>query len=314
MMAKSNKWTADAIPDQMGKIAVVTGGNSGLGYKTVRELARHGAHVVLACRTPEKGEAARDQILDEVSDATIEVMELDLADLDSVRGFAAAYRSNETALHILMNNAGVMATPRRTTADEFELQVGTNHLGHFALTGLLLKVLLETPDSRVVTVSSIAERMGHVDVDDLMSETSYERWTAYGQSKLANLLFAYELQRRLEAIDARTISVAAHPGFAATDLRSKLMGRETPLHHRILSYLFEAMSQSAEKGVLPQLYAATAPNVEGGEFYGPDGLFQRAGYPTEVRSSPESYDVALAKKLWEVSEKLTGVEYEALAQ
>ncbi len=313
-MARSDKWTAADIPDQTGKLAVVTGGNSGLGYKTVRELARHGAHVVLACRTPAKGQAARDQILDEVAGAAIEVMKLDLADLASIRDFAEGFKSDHTQLHILVNNAGVMATPRRATADGFELQLGTNHLGHFALNGLLLGVLLQTPDSRVVTVSSIAERMGHVDFDDLMSEASYERWTAYGQSKLANLLFAYELQRRLEAADASTISVAAHPGFAATDLRSKLMSSETPLLHRILSYLFEVMSQSAERGVLPQLYAATAPDVEGGGFYGPDGFLQRAGHPTEVQSSRKSRDAALAGQLWNVSQDLTGIDYKALVQ
>jgi len=311
-VANTRKWTAEDIPDQTGKVVVVTGGNSGLGYRSVRQLARKGAHVVLTCRTPAKGEAARDQILDERPDAEIEVMQLDLADLDAIRDFAGAFTGRYDALHILVNNAGVMATPRRTTADGFELQFGTNHLGHFALTGLLLDVLLQTPESRVVTVSSIAERTGRINFDDLMRESFYERWTAYGQSKLANLLFAYELQRRLEAIDAATISVAAHPGFAATDLRSKLMSSETPLLHRILSYLFEAMSQSAEKGVLPQLYAATARDVEGGAFYGPDGLFQRAGYPAEVRSSPASRDEALAEKLWTVSEALTGVNYQAL--
>jgi NAD(P)-dependent dehydrogenase (short-subunit alcohol dehydrogenase family) len=246
-------------------------------------------------------------------DADIEVMQLDLADLSSIRNFSRAFKSDYDRLHILVNNAGVMATPHRTTADGFELQFGTNHLGHFALTGLLFDILLRTPKSRIVTVSSIAERIGWIKLDDLMSEKFYERWIAYGQSKLANLLFAYELQRRLDTVDASTISVAAHPGFAATDLRNKLMSEETPFFHRVLSILFETMSQSAEKGVLPQLYASTAPDVEGGNFYGPDGLFQRAGYPTEVRSSRKSHDEDLAKKLWAASEALTGITYQALS-
>ncbi len=313
-MAKGNKWTAEDIPDQTGKVALVTGGNSGLGYETVVELARKGALVVLACRDSEKGNAAQDQVRQQTPDASIEVMQLDLASLASIRQFAEAFKVNHDRLHILVNNAGVMATPRRTTADGFELQFGTNHLGHFALTGLLLDVLLKTPNSRVVTVSSSAEQTGRINLDDLMGEESYERWSAYGQSKLANVLFAYELQRRLDAAGASTISMAVHPGFAATELRTELMTRETPIFHRILSYFFEGLSQSADMGALPQLYAATAPDVLGGKYYGPDGFMQRTGYPKQLRSSGRSYDETVAKQLWAVSEELTGVEYKALVQ
>ncbi len=309
-----DKWTSEDIPDQAGKTVIVTGGNSGLGYETVKALAAKRAHVILACRDTARGEAARDQIRQQTTEASIEVMPLDLASLDSVRHFAEAFKSNHDQLHLLINNAGVMATPHRTTADGFELQLGTNHLGHFALTGLLLEVLVKTPDSRVVTVTSMAEQMGRINFDDLMSEKSYERWTAYAQSKLANVLFAYELQRKLEAANASTISLTAHPGVAATNLRGKLMTRETPLLHRVQGYFWEMISQSLEKGVLPQLYAATGPNVEGGEFYAPDGFLQRAGYPKKTRSSGKSYDETLAQKLWAVSEELTGVVYKVLAQ
>jgi NAD(P)-dependent dehydrogenase (short-subunit alcohol dehydrogenase family) len=241
-------------------------------------------------------------------------MQLDLAGLASIRQFTEAFKLNHDQLHILVNNAGVMATPRRTTVDGFELQFGTNHLGHFALTGWLLDVLLKTRNSRVVTVSSSAEQVGRIKLDDLMGEKSYERWSAYGQSKLANVLFAYELQRRLSAAGASTISLAVHPGYTATKLRTRLMTRETPLFHRILSYFFESLSQSAEMGALSQLYAATAPDARGGEYYGPDGFLQRTGYPKQLRSSRRSYDETLARQLWTVSEELTGVEYEALAQ
>lgn len=312
-MAADNRWTAEDILDQTTRVALVTGGNSGLGYETVKALARQHAHVVLACRDTAKGDAARERVLQEAPGAAIEVLQLDLANLASVRQAADAFKSNHDQLHMLINNAGIMATPYAVTADGFELQLGTNHLGHFALTGLLLDVLLQTPGSRVVSVSSSAEQIGRINFDDLMSERSYERWRAYAQSKLANVLFAYELQRKLDAAGASTISLAAHPGVAASDLRADLMTGETPLLHRIQGYFWESIRQSAEMGALPQLYAATAPGVHGGEYYGPGGFMQRTGYPKRVRSSSRSYDEALARQLWAVSEELTGVEYEALA-
>jgi protochlorophyllide reductase len=305
----SEKWTTDNIPDQTGKTAVVTGGNSGLGYECVKVLACKGASLVLSCRDLKKGNAARDRIIKEFPEARVAVMCLDLADLSSIRQFASAFHSNYDSLHLLFNNAGVMATPRRTTVDGFELQFGTNHLGHFALTGLLLDVLLSTSGSLVITVSSIAERFGWINFKNLMGERFYEHWIAYNQSKLANVLFAYELQRRLNAIEAETISLAVHPGLTATGLRVELMDRKTPLFQRILGILFERMSQNVEMSVLPLLYAATAPGVQGGEYFGPDGFFQIKGFPKQVRSSKKSYNRELARRLWEVSENLTNVKH-----
>jgi NAD(P)-dependent dehydrogenase (short-subunit alcohol dehydrogenase family) len=313
-MTNTERWTAEDIPDQMGKVALVTGGNRGLGYETVRQLAAKRAHVVLACRDTSKGEAARAQICRQTPDATIEVMQLDLASLASIRKFAEGFTLSHDQLHILINNAGIMATPRGTTADGFELQFGTNHLGHFALTGLLLDVLLETQNSRVVAVSSNAEVLGRINFQDLMRERFYERWFAYAQSKLAIVLFAYELQRRLDAAGASTISLAVHPGVAASNLRQRLLSRETPLFHRIQAYIWESLRQSVEMGALPQLYAATAPDAKGGEFYAPGGLLQLASYPRKLRSSRRSYDKGVAKQLWAVSEELTGVEYSTLVQ
>jgi NAD(P)-dependent dehydrogenase (short-subunit alcohol dehydrogenase family) len=306
----SDKWTIENIPDLTGKIALVTGGNSGLGYECVKVFASKGANLVLSCRDLEKGNAARESILQELPDAQVEVMGLDLANLSSIHQFAVDFTSHYDNLHILINNAGVMATPHRTTVDGFELQFGTNHLGHFALTGLLMDVLLRTPKSRVVTVSSNAERFGWIDFKNLKGERFYERWIAYCQSKLANVLFAYELQRRLNAIGAKTISLVAHPGFTVTGLRTELMGKKTPLLLRILATFFERISQDVEMGVLPLLYAATDPKVSGGEYYGAGGFFQIRGYPKQVRSSKKSYNRELARRLWEVSENLTNVKYQ----
>lgn len=300
-------WTAHSIPNQSGRTIVITGANTGLGFECARALASRHACLILACRNLIKGGGARRRILDETPDATVEVMPLDLADLGSIRAFAETFLASGRPLHVLVNSAGVMATPRQTTADGFELQFGTNHLGHFALTGLRLERLLATPSSRVVTVTSLAEGYGRIPFDDLAGERFYERWLAYCNSKLANVLFAYELQRRFEAAGASAISVVAHPGFAATELRADLRTRERSLLHRILGHVFEAMSQSAAMGALPQLMAATADGVRGGEYYGPRGLFQRAGHPKRARSSRRSRDPRQARRLWDVSEELTGV-------
>jgi NAD(P)-dependent dehydrogenase (short-subunit alcohol dehydrogenase family) len=304
------KWTTADIPPQTGRTAVVTGANSGLGLVTARELARAGAHVVMGCRDTSRGEQARDRLLRDVPGADVEVRALDLASLRSVREFAGAVRAATPALDVLVNNAGVMAIPRQTTEDGFEQQLGTNHLGHFALTGLLLPALLSRPASRVVTVSSTMHKPGRIAFDDLMGERSYRKWTAYSQSKLANLLFAYELQRRLTAAGAGTISVAAHPGYAATNLQQVGPRMEGS---RIGALLMSAgnrlFAQSEEMGALPQLYAATAPEVRGGEFYGPDGLGERAGHPKRVDSTKASKDPDAAARLWSVSEELTGVAY-----
>jgi NAD(P)-dependent dehydrogenase (short-subunit alcohol dehydrogenase family) len=305
------RWTANDIPDQAGRVAVVTGANSGLGYVTARELARRGARVVLTSRNDTRGKEAEARILAAVPDADLDLRHLDLSDLGNVRSFADGIQSSYPSVDLLVNNAGVMAIPRKETADGFEMQFGTNHLGHFALTGLLLPLLVDTDGARVVTVSSTAHKPGKLDFDDLMHKNSYRKWRVYSDSKLANLLFAYELQRRLTAIDAPLISVAAHPGTAATNL-IKAGAAGNPLKSVVMSLGVRVVGQSEDQGSLPQLYAATAPDVQGGEYYGPNGIAESRGYPKQVDSTPASKDLEDAKRLWAISEGLTGVTYDAL--
>ncbi|MBI3691950.1 MAG: SDR family NAD(P)-dependent oxidoreductase [Mycolicibacterium aromaticivorans] len=294
-----SRWTAADIPDQTGRTAVITGANTGLGYETARALAAKGAHVVLAVRNLDKGKAAADLIARRYPGADVSVQELDLTSLASIRAAAEELRARHDRIDLLINNAGVMMTPKQTTQDGFELQFGTNHLGHFALTGLLLDRVLAAPASRVVTVSSNGHRFGRIRFDDLQSERSYNRTAAYGQAKLANLLFTYELQKRLAATD--TIATAAHPGSSATEL-----GRNLP---KIVEWGFGLTVQDAEMGALPTLRAATDPTVHGGQYYGPGGLLQMRGYPKLVSSNGRSHDVAAQKRLWAVSEERTGVTY-----
>ncbi len=303
----STKWTAESIPDQSGRTAVVTGANSGLGLITARELARAGAHVVLACRNLEKGEAARAGILALVPGAQLELEELDLSSLDSVRTFAGSFRDGHDGLDLLINNAGVMATPRRQTADGFELQFGTNHLGHFALTGLLIDTIEGRTDGRVVTLSSTAHRTGRIAFGDLGGEKHYFRWRAYGQSKLANLLFALELDRRLRAAGSSVKSLAAHPGYAATNLQH---AGPPGLDSAIMRVTNRLVAQSEEMGALPQLYAATEPGLEGGTYVGPDGFGEQRGHPEPVSPNKAARDQEVARRLWEVSEEMTGVRFE----
>jgi NAD(P)-dependent dehydrogenase (short-subunit alcohol dehydrogenase family) len=287
------KWTAADIPDQTGRTIVVTGANSGLGEVTARELAAKGAHVILACRNTAKGEVAAASMT-----GSREVRELDLADLASVRKFA---ESVET-LDVLINNAGVMALPKGKTADGFEMQFGTNHLGHFALTGLLLPRI----STRVVTLSSHAHRIGRLPLDDLNWENRrYSRWGAYGQAKLANLVFAYELQRRLSAAGSPVRSMAAHPGYAHTALQTKTQSWQD----RIMEVGNKLIAQSAEMGALPSLYAATVADLPGGSYVGPDGLLENQGHPKVVGSTGASKDLAVAAELWRRSEEMTGVSY-----
>jgi NAD(P)-dependent dehydrogenase (short-subunit alcohol dehydrogenase family) len=294
-------WTTADIPDQTGRTAIVTGANSGLGLVTARELVRAGARVVMACRNTEKGDAAAAQIRLDVAGADVEVVSLDLGSLDAVGAFASGYDGD---LDLLVNNAGVMAPPRQETADGFELQFGTNHLGHFALTARLLDRMEGRDDARVVTLSSGAHRIGKIDFDNLQREHGYFRWTAYGQSKLANLLFALELDRRLRAAGSTVKSLAAHPGYAATNLQSAA----APLADRLLMKVTNTvLAQSAEMGALPTLYAATEPGLEGGTFVGPDGIGEQRGHPKPVAPSSAARDESVARKLWEVSEELTGV-------
>ncbi|MBK9179038.1 MAG: SDR family oxidoreductase [Acidimicrobiales bacterium] len=307
------RWTEQDVPPQDGRIVVVTGANSGLGFHTARVLAARGAHVVLASRSADKAADAMALIRVDTPGADLDVLPLDLADLASVRAFAQRFADAHDRLDVLVNNAGVMATPYRRTADGFELQLGTNHLGHFALTGLLLPSLLAAPAPRVVTVSSGAHQMGRIDFDDLQGERRYRTWPAYGQSKLANLLFAYELARRVGAAGLPLVSAAAHPGYSATNLQAvgpRMSG--AGLTERLAAIGNRLLAQDAARGALPQLYAATMPDVRSGDYYGPDGLLEMRGWPEQVSSSARSKDEAVARRLWHVSEELTGVRYDAL--
>ncbi|MBN2303749.1 MAG: SDR family oxidoreductase [Anaerolineae bacterium] len=297
-------WTTHNIPNQTGKVAIVTGANSGIGFEAARTLAAKGAQVVMACRNLEKGQTALDTICRDHPTAQAELMLLDLASLDSVRAFARAFQLKYPRLDLLINNAGVMALPkRRETADGFEMQFGVNHLGHFALTGLLLDRLISTPGARIVSVSSGAHAMGRVEWDNLNAERKYGQWSAYGLSKLANLLFTYELQRKLAAAGVDVIAAAAHPGYTATDLQR---------HSGFFSVLNHIMAQDIPTGALPTLRAATDPAVSGGDYYGPDGFMAMRGYPVKVDSNKRSHDEAVAAQLWTTSEALTGVTYSAL--
>lgn len=305
-MDAQGKWTAADVPDQAGRVAVITGANTGIGYHTAAVLADHGARVVLAVRNLDKGHAAAERIVAASPHADVTVTELDLSSLASVRAAADALRSAHPRIDLLINNAGVMYTPKQTTVDGFEMQFGTNHLGHFALTGLLLDHLLTVEGSRVVTVSSMAHRiMAAIHFDDLQWEHGYNRIAAYGQSKLANLLFTYELQRRLAAKHRPTIAVAAHPGTASTELTRNLPAFMRPADRLITPLIF----QSAEMGALPTLRAATDPTVAGGQYLGPDGLGEQRGHPKVVHSSKQSHSEDLQRRLWQVSEELTGVSF-----
>jgi NAD(P)-dependent dehydrogenase (short-subunit alcohol dehydrogenase family) len=300
-------WTAADIPDQSGHLAVVTGANSGLGLVTARELARAGATVVLACRDAVKGERALADVGAAATGAPPRLQTLDLADLAAVRAFAEELAGATGRLALLVNNAGVMAPPRRLTVDGFESQFGTNHLGHFALTGRLLGLLETDPAPRVVTLSAGLHRIGTIAFNDLQRARRYNNWLAYGQSKLANLMFAIELQRRAAAAGSPLLSLAAHPGYAATNLQFSGPAR---LHERGgMAVANRLVSQSAETGALPALYAATAPGLAGGAFVGPDGLMELRGHPRIVTGAGRAYDGDAARWLWEESERLTGVHY-----
>ncbi|MFC7059410.1 oxidoreductase [Halovenus salina] len=307
----SSSWGIDEMPDQSGRTVVVTGANSGLGFEATHAFAQKGATVVMACRDRSRAESARDEIRASVDDPSLSVLELDLASLDSVRSFAETFSAEYDELHVLCNNAGLMAIPRRETEDGFEMQFGVNHLGHFALTGLLLDVLCETDgESRVVTQSSGLHENGEMAFDDLHSEASYDKWDAYAQSKLANLLFAYELDRRLRAVDASVTSVGCHPGYADTDLQRRgpeMAGSRLRLVGMKIANTLVA--QPAGQGTLPMLYAATADEVAGGEYVGPGGFMNMRGAPTVQSSSARSTDEAAAARLWDVSAELTGVTF-----
>jgi NAD(P)-dependent dehydrogenase (short-subunit alcohol dehydrogenase family) len=303
---KTENWTTSNIPDLTEKVIIVTGGNSGLGYESVKAFAKNGAEVILASRSIEKGETAKKTI-GKVK-GKIVVMQLDLMDFKSIKTFAENFKKSYTRLDVLLNNAGIMTTPYFLTKNGLEAQNGTNHFGHFALTGHLFELIKNTPNSRVVNVSSMAHKQGKMDFDNLLFENGkgYSAMKSYGRSKLMNLLFTYELQRKIETAGIGCIAVAAHPGVSNTNLARFL---EDKLIFKILKPLMSPFIQEQEMGALPQIRAAVDPNVKGGDYYGPDGFNEMKGFPVIVQSNRASHNVEDAKKLWIVSEKLTGIEF-----
>lgn len=303
----AEKWKGDEVPDQSGRTIIITGGNSGIGFEAARMLLDADASVVLACRNPEKAGAAVDALRSATSRGDVSAMQLDLADLSSVREFTDRWQADGYKLDTLINNAGVMALPLCRTADGFEMQFGTNHIGHFALTVQLIPVLLESRTPRVVNVSSMAHTFGKMDFDNLNAEKSYSKWGAYGQSKLANLLFTFELQRRLVAQDRGAIAVSCHPGYADTNLQSagaKMAG--ATFVEKVMNLGNALFAQSAHMGALPTLRAAVDESLDGGEFIGPRGLRGMRGYPEIGRAKRTAYNASDALRLWEISEELAG--------
>ena len=304
----TKKWTQQDIPDLTGKIVVITGANSGLGLECAKTLAAKGATVVMTARNLAKGETARTEILAEHPAAALDLMQLDVGDLRSVRAFVTAFKANYDRLDILLNNAGVMAIPRQLTPDGFETQLGVNHLGHFALTGLLLEVITGTPNARIHNVSSSANYTGTINFDDLMGEKNYSRWAAYGQSKLANIFFTFELQKRLTASGFDTMANTSHPGLVMGNLQANSVEQSgTGMEAWLYRIITPLMAQDITMGVLPMLYGMTAPEAKGGVFYGPK-TFNLRGYPAVKKANKEAYDAAALKRFWAVSEELTGVE------
>jgi NAD(P)-dependent dehydrogenase (short-subunit alcohol dehydrogenase family) len=306
-MQKQN-WTTNDIPNLKGKTIIVTGGNSGLGYESVKSFAEKDAKVIMACRTISKGESAKKQILETYPTSDITVMELDLTDLNSVKNFAVKFKAANNQLDVLLNNAGIMMVPYGLTKDGFEMQIGTNHLGHFALTGLMMELLRKTPKSRVVNVSSIAHKSGVMDYDNLLYENGkdYSPMKAYSRSKLSNLLFTYELQRFFDLNKIDCLAVVAHPGVSDTHLFDHAAPKWAM---KLLRPLFLMMIQPAAMGCLPELRASVDLKVKGGEFYGPDGKREMKGYPVLAESIPASHDKVSARKLWEASQKLTSIKF-----
>ena len=306
-MPNSQRWTASDIPDLTGKTAIITGGNSGVGFESAVELARNGATTVIACRSASRGESALGRIKESAPSGQTRLMPLDLGDLASIDAFAESFTRDYENLDLLINNAGIMATPYRTTKDGFESQFGTNHLGHFALTAKLMPAISASEASRVVNVSSVGHRSGDIDFDELLlSRSNYKRWRAYYRSKLANLLFTYEMQRRLEQAGIENIfSLAAHPGVARTNLATG-MG----FVGMLLKPIAALFIQSARMGALPILRAATDPDARSGQYYGPDKPHERSGFPVIVSSTPDSHNEETARLLWERSEELTGIKFE----
>jgi NAD(P)-dependent dehydrogenase (short-subunit alcohol dehydrogenase family) len=306
----TKQWTIEDIPQLKGKIVIVTGANSGLGFYTAKALAARQAKVIMACRSITKGQEALRLIKKMIPEADLVLLELDLADLQSVRNFSNQIHSGYKKLDMLINNAGLMAIPFHKTADGFEMQFGVNHLGHFALTGLLMDLLLKTPDARIINVSSMAHRMGKIRFEDVNWDKGYSKWKAYGMSKLANLLFTEELVRRLNGHSDQLKVTAAHPGYADTELQSK--GAEmkgSKLSAKLFRFANKLVAQSGEMGALPTLYAATAPDVKQAGYYGPGGILKMKGYPAADQPKQDLMDPEVARKLWELSEEMTGVKF-----
>jgi NAD(P)-dependent dehydrogenase (short-subunit alcohol dehydrogenase family) len=299
--AMGKKWSIGQVPSQRGKVAVVTGSNGGIGYEAALALAKKDVEVVLACRNLQKAEAAKSSVVKAYPRAQIRSMQVDVSSLRQVREFAAQFGRQYDRLDLLINNAGIMMSPYRVTEEGFENQLATNYIGHFALTGLLLPLLTGTPGSRVVTVSSLSYKWSRIQFDDLHAGKGYSRRKAYGQSKRACLMFAYELHRRLSAAGCNTLSVAAHPGLAKTNLDQYFPALIRPLGSLFL--------QPAHQGALPLLYAALEKDIQGGEFIGPDGFGEMRGYPTRVDSDEDSKDTTVARRLWKASQEMTHVYY-----
>lgn len=308
---QNQKWNIEDVPEQTGKVIIITGANSGLGLKATEVLASKGATVVMTVRSTARGEEAKENILQEIPKADVHVMQLDLSSLASVKSFSEKFLGQFDRLDVLINNAGVMQPPRRETEEGFELQIGVNHFGHFALTGYLLPLLKQTPGSRVVTQSSVAHLQGKMNFDDLNSQQSYSRTGAYAQSKLANLLFAFELQRKFDQAEIDAVSIGVHPGYTATNLQQNgptVGGRSfLSIIYKLSNFL---MAQSVNKGVLPMLYAATMDDVNGGDYLGPKGLGGSRGYTRRVKARNTAYNLEDAYQLWQISEKLTGISYD----
>ena len=304
----ATKWSEKDIQDLTGKVIIITGANSGIGFQNVLQFTRKHATVIMACRNIDKAQKQFETIKQKIPNANVVLMKLDLASLSSIKQFTSDFKQKYTRLDVLLNNAGIMMVPYRKTVDGFESQVGTNHLGHFALTAELFDLLLKTPGSRIVNVSSDVHKSGSINWNDFLFENHYGRVKAYARSKLANLLFTYELDRRLRAKNINIIAVASHPGTANTSLANHLFG---PLRFVLKPLVFVFIAQSAYKGALPSARAATDPNVQGGQYYGPKGIFgmETRGFPTIVQSNDKSHNIYDAKKLWEVSEQLTGITF-----
>jgi NAD(P)-dependent dehydrogenase (short-subunit alcohol dehydrogenase family) len=308
--SRSGPWTPENVPSLAGRRIVVTGANSGIGLDATRIFASKGARVILACRSTDKGERARDEIVRQHPEAHVEVRKLDLASLSSVQKFADDYLAKDGALDVLVNNAGVMALPRSLTEDGFEMQFGTNHLGHFALTARLFAALDRGSNARVVNVSSLVHKSGSIRFDDLHGERSYGKWSAYSQSKLANLLFTYELDRRLRAANSPVIVAACHPGYANTNLQYVGPQMEkSSFGETIMRIGNKFLAQPAELGALPTVYAAVADDVHSGDFIGPDGFMEIRGYPKHVQPASRAKDSDVARRLWDVSEKACKIEF-----